>query len=91
MKKKKEMMHHKKRYQECSKLEKFWRRRWYLAVPFLALYHYLFDKIYNPTHDVFSKASYKEWYHITRGEVEFFMNYFYTEEEMNKKIEEMFD
>ena len=28
----------KKRYQECNKLEKVWRRIWYLLIPFMFVY-----------------------------------------------------
>jgi len=29
-----------KRYQECNFLEKIWRTRWYLVLPFIFLYEY---------------------------------------------------
>lgn len=34
-----------KRFQECNKLEKLWRYRYYLYIPFLFLYHTLIKKL----------------------------------------------
>ena len=29
-----------KRFQECNRIEKIWRYRWYLLIPFKFFYHY---------------------------------------------------
>lgn len=84
-----------KRYQECNKIEKIWRSRWKLVVPFVASYYYITrKKVYldvntaeGITHTKhFEYLSYKMCWRIARGEVDSKRNFYYTHEEVMKKF-----
>lgn len=57
-----------KRYQECNWLEKQWRKRLYLTIPFEWAFHSLFKtfKIYYDEWED-DKLVHTEKYHVSRG------------------------
>lgn len=85
-----------KRFQECNKLEKLWRYRWYLALPFM----YLWRKWYMgpiPGHEwdeekqemVETKPMIPTGeivWKITIGEVQHKMHWYYTQEEVMDRL-----
>jgi len=89
-----------KRYQECNKIEKLWRRRWYLLVPFKWLFHSIFGtfKIY---HDEWEGDDliHTDKYHVSRGKnlwkllisiAQHKMKWYYTMEEVKEKLKSHF-
>jgi hypothetical protein len=44
-----------KRYQECNKLTKLWRKRWYILAPFIFISHYIYYR---------RNRTEKKWYDI---------------------------
>jgi hypothetical protein len=87
-----------KKYQECNRLEKIWRSRWYLAVPFMFIYHYLSglyigkdkqDENGKWKHtDEYFTASPKLIWELMLGEAQIKMNYVYDHEDVMKIMEE---
>ena len=77
------MLKNQKRYQDCSKLEKFWRWRWYIILPFFVLSRWIMGLL------SFSKYrdSLKECYQISIGDIEFKMGWYYTFEEVKEIFE----
>ena len=65
-----------KRYQECSKLEKFWRWRWYLALPFICFFAWLTRN-----------ENFSECYDLAIARIEFKMNWYFTLEEVKEVLE----
>ena len=88
-----------KRYQESSKIVKFWRCRWLLLSPFIAIYYYIISKkIYldkvvnnNIQHtDKYISLSFLEYYKIAISEMQLKMNYYYTSDEVFKQLNNKF-
>lgn len=85
-----------KRFQECSKIEKLWRYRWYLVIPFQYIY-YMFIKPFKVYEDKIEngKLIHTNEYEIIKGKVlwslligiaQSKMNWHYTSEEIFNKI-----
>lgn len=89
-----------KRYQECNRIEKFWRRRWYLLIPFQWLWHTLikplkfretkFDEEKGCVVDTDNVGTIKgkELRSILKGKAQSKMRFYYTMEEAKKMMEE---
>ena len=90
-----------KRYQECNRIEKVWRRRWYIVIPFIAAYNYLSrQKIFLDVSinnelkhtDIFEYMSWKMCWRIALGIAQSNMKWYYTSEEvferLNKKLKD---
>ena len=78
------MKENKKRFQDCSLLEKIWRCRWFLLLPFFTLLRWskgLFSFSKN-------RISLVESYMISIGDIEFKMGWYYTMDEVKKIMEE---
>jgi hypothetical protein len=85
-----------KRYQECNRLIKLWRQRWYLLVPFKYLYHTYIKKIkvYHDKivdleliqTDEYSYITGKELWSLLVGSAQMKMNYYFTTEEVFNKL-----
>lgn len=81
----------KKRFQECNKIEKLWRYRWYLCIPFMFIYHWFVSlKVYEDkevdgrwehTSDYF-KATPKLIWSICIGTAQSKMRWYHTSEEV---------
>jgi hypothetical protein len=71
-------VNHEKRYQECGPLEKFWRRRHQLRVPYEAVRGWLWERRNLPAdeHETFGV----HW-SIALGSADLRMNWVYTWEE----------
>lgn len=67
-----------KRYQECSSLEKLWRRRHYLKIPFRWLKWRLFSKD--------KQLNSKTTWRLLIGMAQSDMKWYYTEDEVQEKI-----
>ena len=86
-----------KRYQQCNWLEKLWRRRWYLAVPFMTIFKTVTkERIYEDEEvdgklvhtDHYITYGYKNWYRICIGIAQTKMKYYYTHDEVKQHFEE---
>ena len=84
------------RYQECNKLEKLWRCRWYIIVPFKATWYYISktkiyeDKIENGKVKPTGKFDIMPWklcWSVATGNIHYKMKYYYTAEEAFSSIE----
>lgn len=89
----------KKRYKDCSKLEKIWRHRWFIILPFMAVYRYLFaNRVYisreedgkNVHTNEYERMSFNMWWQICRGNIDIKMKHYYTQEEAEKIIHSTF-
>jgi hypothetical protein len=65
------------RYQDCPWFVRFWRCRYYLAVPFLWLHWYFFHR----SQDRMLQLPSKEYWAVLQGLAEYKMQYYYTKEE----------
>ncbi len=82
-----------KRFQECNTIEKVWRYRWYLALPFLYL-HYKSKAL--PINEVDDEGKIidtiypdgKLIWKLTKSEIQVKMNWVYTPDEVFKKIKD---
>jgi hypothetical protein len=65
-----------KRFQECNKIQKLWRYRWYLLIPFIWIYKRfkVKDKEITP----------KMLWEILIGMMQIKMNWYHTEDEMEE-------
>ncbi len=86
-----------KRFQECNVIQKLWRLRWYLALPFIWLY-YQYLKSFNIGEDeivdeklVHTDRYYRskgiELWKILIGDIQFKMHWYYTNEEVFDRLE----
>lgn len=73
-----------KRYQECNKLTKLWRKRWYILAPFMFIGQYIYYR---------SNRTEKNWYDIeilwsiVIGDLQIKrMKYYWTSEEVFENI-----
>ena len=87
----------KKRYQDCSKIEKFWRNRWKLTLPFMWLWYQFFKNWYVPItkyqngkiiEDGKTLLKGRELWEVLQGEIQSSnkMNYYWTMEEVKQKL-----
>lgn len=65
-----------KRFQESNFIVKIWRYRWYVAIPFIFIYH-----IKQPD------FSNRQFWGILIGEAQFKMNWYYTMSEVKEKLQ----
>jgi hypothetical protein len=78
-----------KRFQECNRLEKAWRCRWYFAAPFIFYFSYL--KEMNSSlrfHPYRNGLNSKILWKLIIGEIQFKMKWYYTSEEVRVNIKE---
>lgn len=73
----------KKRFQECNKIIQLWRYRWYLFIPFIFIYKIFIIKIKK---NKLVKKNLKILWHITISDIQKYMNWWYTSEEVFSKI-----
>lgn len=89
-----------KRYQECNKIQKIWRHRWKLIIPFVAVYYYAARKkvymdintdkgLIHTKH--FEYMSMKLCWRIAQGDASSKMNHYYTHEEVMQRFENKFN
>ena len=77
-----------KRYQECSSIEKLWRLRYYLILPFQFIYHQYFvpfKVIEDETGDVYNPRSKNLW-KLLIGIAQGDMQWYYTMDEVKEKF-----
>lgn len=86
-----------KRFQECNKLEKIWRYRWYFAAPFVFIYDYIKGlKIYEDKwidNKIVHTPKYnypntKLLWKLTIGKMQSKMKWYYTGDEVKKRLNE---
>jgi len=85
-----------KRYQECNKICKIWRLRWYILIPFLTFYYYFIKKVriysdvQNDNYIIhtnhYELASFKLCYNLAIGNMQIKMKYYYTSEEVFESL-----
>ncbi len=77
-----------KRYQECNILEKIWRRRHYLAIPFIFIYHNYFVSfdVYDDESSIYYIPTGKNLWKLLVGIAHCKMNWVYTMEEVKERI-----
>jgi hypothetical protein len=78
-----------KRYQECNRIEKIWRRRHYVAIPFLWLGYMMKTKIYKLFFDREESLNGKFMWRIFVSEADSKMNWVYTTEEVKDRLKEL--
>lgn len=86
-----------KRFQECNRIEKFWRYRWYILIPF----HYIYltikkEKVWEDDYNEeegtleptgrFHYSDRKLRWRIAKSNAQMKMNWFYTTEEVFENI-----
>jgi hypothetical protein len=90
-----------KRFQECNKLEKLWRYRWYILIPFKWLW-FTYLKGFKVYHDEmidgqledtnnFDVMSGKNLWSLLIGDVQFKMKWYLTNEEVMEKLKKYKD
>ena len=88
-----------KRYQECNKLQKFWRCRWYIIVPFIVFWHKVvgtkvYEEEFNEKEKCIEPTGNSEllsWFlcwRVALGDAQSKMKYYYTTDEVFEKIKE---
>jgi len=77
----------KKRFQECSALEKIWRYKAYLLIPFDALQIYLMQFTQVAEED-YEFMGFKFCWSIARGSADLRMEYWYTMDEVREVLKE---
>ena len=87
-----------KRFQECNKIQKLWRYRWYLSIPFVFLWRKISFEIFEDdvvngevkatgeTIDVNNAALWG----ICIGDAQIKMEWWHTSEEVKEKMEKKF-
>ena len=87
-----------KRFQECNRIVKIWRYRWYLAIPFVFLWRTISFEIFEdevvdgkvkPTGETINVDSATLW-GICVGDAQFKMEWHYTHEEVKASMNEKF-
>lgn len=89
-----------KRYQECNRLEKIWRMRFYIPVPFIFFWRVVFnplkaylDKMENGNiihTDEYEIIKGRQLWGVIKSSAQFKMKYYYTSEEVFEKIRKKF-
>ena len=74
-----------KRFQECNKIGKLWRYRWYLLIPFKWCFYFIKTYFKNDSGDINGKTI----WHIFIGDAQFKMRWIITQEEMEEKFKEL--
>jgi hypothetical protein len=86
-----------KRFQECNKIEKLWRYRWYLTIPFLVLFYLIFPlRVYEDEEvdgklvhtDNYTVPNLKMLWRICVGTMQIKMNWTYTMEEVMDNLKD---
>lgn len=82
-----------KRFQDCKGIEKLWRYRWYLLIPFRYMYYNYFSNLnciehddennYSGTYSLKNKVLWK----VLIGEAQGQMKWYYTMEEVKERID----
>ena len=72
-----------KRYQDCGLLEKLWRRRYYLVIPFQGISIWFMNKI-NPNE---FPMTLKESFFLATGIADVNMNWLYSWEDVKKRLD----
>ena len=73
-----------KRFQECNKIVKFWRYRWYLLIPIKWCSYFITCYFKNNGGDFNGKTI----WHIFIGDAQFKMRWYYTSEEIETKLKD---
>lgn len=77
-----------KRFQECSPIEKIWRYRWYLLIPFEAVYTWLayiyYSKCEMEEDEDLSWADFRLHWSLAIGMAQRKMKWYYTSKETTK-------
>lgn len=68
-----------KRFQECSKVEKLWRYRWYIPLPFKFVYYSLFKpfKVYHCESDKYDVLKGNRLWKLLIGDAQSSMKWYY--------------
>ena len=81
-----------KRYQDCNKITKLFRRRWMLFVPFYAIHLWFHINLNKKRRkDIPELRYFKNCYHIAIGTYQCKMKYYYTTEEAFGKLKEKYN
>ena len=82
-----------KRFQECNKIEKIWRYRFYLLIPFYYLWHQFVGnkECIEQNEDFVETGRFnikgKLLWSIVKSEAQSKMNWYYTMDEVKRKID----
>lgn len=71
-----------KRFQECNKIVKFWRYRWYLLIPIKWCFYFIIS-YFNNRKDMMDG---KTIWHIFIGDAQFKMGWYHTSDEVFEKL-----
>jgi len=74
-----------KRFQDCNKIEKLWRYRYYSLIPFMFIKTKILNLIYNSEKTEDHISNVKLW-KILIGVIQFKMKYYYTMKEVEEKF-----
>jgi len=80
-----------KRFQECNRLEKLWRLRWYLAIPFQWLWSMyvkpfvVWDANFEQTGEKWSPRGWNLWA-LLKGSAQGKMRWYWTHEEVMERM-----
>jgi tRNA(Phe) wybutosine-synthesizing methylase Tyw3 len=80
-----------KRYQECNRIHKLWRLRHYIPIPFIWLFHSIFNTL-PITDDCSGQVEYakgKILWKILVGEAQLNMHYYYTSDEVFDELKKI--
>jgi len=72
----------KKRYQNCNIVEKIWRRRWYLLIPYHTFRFYYYTRKKSSF-----RMSLRHCYKLAVGMAQYKMNWMYGWKEVKERIE----
>jgi hypothetical protein len=78
----------KKRYQDCNRFVKMWRHRHYIPIPFKWVYYQYVKPllVHNDDDDSKEPLRGKLLWSVLIGDTEIKMNWYYTWEEVKKKL-----
>jgi hypothetical protein len=76
----------KRRFQECGRLEKAWRYRWYICVPFLWMWHQAFPLLATQEDGTSHKIEGRNLWRVLLGSMQYRMSWYYTMEEVQDRI-----
>lgn len=81
----------KKRYQDCNKIQKLWRSRWLLVVPFKAFWYWITaEKVTSDDTGISEKMSLSLCWDCALGMIQTEkMNFYYTMEEVQERIKKI--
>ena len=80
-----------KRFQECNKLTKIWRYRFYIPIPFKYIWYRFFSNlmITSDNTGLEEKLESKELWSILIGIAQYKMNWYYTMEETMSQFDDL--